>query len=283
MEAYKKRTQMMLGVVSKIAKARTLDELRSGVTAFIEFSDANPKLKSQLCDHLVEIIIEASKPYISPLPSQNKNIVFVPPDAAPVVMIPNYVPIVDSEDMMYDGSSRLLAKISEFSDPMEDAATEEEMNAVLDSAQTKFKVIDIVAPSKPLMILSFDNTHAIHNCECGVSDPSVRQSVILVYHPRDVSGCDRVFIFAHEIGHALHFALTGNIDVVPDRFDAFNEALGINFQTIRQKQEAFADVAAFAMLNNSGLKKHLPHQFSDTMLGLYDRYIGYVTGNHMKP
>jgi len=182
--------------------------------------------------------------------------------------------------MIRKGMDRLLERIRDFSAPMESIVTEDEMNAVLDSAQGKFKILDIVAPIKPLMILSLNNSHSEHNSGCGVAGTS-RSSVILVYHPRDVSLCDRVFIFAHEIGHALHMALTGDMTVIPDRFDEFNEALGIEWETVHQKQEAFADVAAFAILNSSSLKEHLPHQSSEVMLECCDKYIGHVTGRHL--
>ena len=284
MEAYGKRVKAVLGVISQIEDADTLDGLKAGVTSFLRFWDANPKARNQLCAGLMETVVLASSLYLRPRPDQGKNVVFVPPDAAPVVMIPTCVPLAGSEDAVYDGLNRLLMKIGEFAGPMEDAATEEEMNAVLDNAQRKFKALDIIAPSKPLMVVSLNNSHCRHNCECGIGDSAASpEAVILVYHPRDVSRCDRVFIFAHEIGHALHLALTGSIKDIPVGFDEFNDALDIQWHTLQEKQEAFADVTAFALLNGGGLNKHLPHRFSDTMLEYYDRYIGHITSKHLNP
>jgi len=277
---WKKKYDAINHVISKIEESKSLSEVKASVTALINYYDANPKDKKQLCEQLREMIVRSGGPYMKPLPTQDKNVVFIPTAAAPVVMIPAYVPIADDDDLIYDGLHRLMAKIDEFSDPIEDIVTEEEINAVLDAAQKKFRILDIVAPVKPLMIVFLGNSHAVHNCECGIADSAVsREAVIFVYHPRDVSKCDRVFIFAHEIGHALNLALTGDIGIIPDGFDVFNETLGIRWQTTHQKQEAFADVAAFSILNGKRLKKHLPHPFSKPMLNCFDKYIGSVINN----
>ena len=90
-KAYKKRTHPMLSVVSKITEAKTLDELKEGVRAFKNFWDAHPRLKRQLCDLLLETVVDANRLYLQSLPSQDKNIVFIPPDVAPVAMIPTCV------------------------------------------------------------------------------------------------------------------------------------------------------------------------------------------------
>ena len=80
----------------------------------------------------------------------------------------------------------------------------------------------------------------------------------------------------HEIGHALNLALTGDVTVIPDGFDEFNERLNISWTSIVQKQEAFADVASFAILNSEELEQHLPTQFSAPMRDCFDTYISEV-------
>ena len=272
------KTRTISSVIAEISEAGTLDEVKTGVTAFIEFSDANPKLRKQLCRRLAEEIICLSEPYLRPLPGRKKNVVFIPPEIAPVMMILTCVPIMEGEESIYEGLNRFLAKTDEFISPVENIATEEEMNAVLDNAQEKFRLLDIVAPVKPLKIMSLNNSHIERNCECGITDsPTISEAVIFVYHPLDVSVCGRVCIFAHEIGHALHLALTGDVEVIPDGFDDLNKALDITWQTVQQKQDAFADVAAFAMLNSKGLKKYLPHRFSEPLLSCFDNYIANIT------
>ena len=69
---------------------------------------------------------------------------------------------------------------------------------------------------------------------------------------------------------------------MPDKFDEFNEALGVKWMNDYEKQEAFADVAAFAILGSGDLKKHLPHPFSDSMLDVFNRYVSYITGSVLK-
>ena len=279
--------------INAIAKAASISEIKTAVTSLKGFADANPEFREQLRRQLTELIVESGKEYLCPLPESKNNVVFIPPDVAPLMMIPCCVPLGGSNKEFYIGGSnkefykglaKLSARCDEFIEPLEDIISTEEMIMVLDSAQKKFGALDIIAPVKPLNILSFNNSHKVFNCECGVGDtPSGRESVIFVYHPREAAPCDRVFIFAHEIGHALHIALTGNVLVIPDGFDGFNEKLEIVLNNVAEKQEAFADVAAFAILNSGNLKKHLPHPFSKPMLDCFERYINGVTRNYKAP
>jgi hypothetical protein len=275
--------QILSSTISKIIDARSIDEMKTGIEAFIRVSDKTPKLRERLCEALIDEVILFVAGYLKPLQKQKNNVLFIPPDAAPLAMIPTCVPLSGSTQMIYEGLKRYLSRCGEFTAPMEDIVTEEEMHMVLDSAQEKFRILNIIAPVKPLIIMSLNNSHYVRNCECGIADgPASRESVIFVYHPRDVSICDRLFIFAHEVGHSLHLALTGDVEVIPDGFDEFNEALDIKLQTTLQKQEAFADVTAFAILGSGSLKKHLPHPFTEPSLDAFNRYISYVTNNYLK-
>ena len=269
-------------MVSKIAQAESLEGLKASISAFAGFVGSYPKLKDEACRLLADTVMAISGMYMGSLPARKLNVRFIPPDAPPAVLMPVYVPMAEEADVIYDGLIWFLEKLDEFSEPMEDIVTVKEMNAVLDNAQKKFRILDIVAPGKPLTVVSLNYSHAAHNCECGISAaPGSRESIIFVYHPREVSPCDRVFIFAHEIGHSLHLALTGDVEIIPDKFDEFNETLDIKLPTKELKQEAFADVAAFAMLNGGGLNKHLPHQFSASTLECFDKYIEYVTRSQL--
>ncbi|MCL1833924.1 MAG: hypothetical protein FWG49_05410 [Leptospirales bacterium] len=58
------------------------------------------------------------------------------------------------------------------------------------------------------------------------------------------------------------------------------ESYTINYS--KTMAEAFADVAAFAILGSGDLKKHLPHPFSDSMLDVFNRYVSYITGSVLK-
>jgi Zn-dependent peptidase ImmA (M78 family) len=94
-----------------------------------------------------------------------------------------------------------------------------------------------------------------------------------LYHPRQNELHDRVFIFAHELGHAIHFALTGNVDVLPDGFDKFNDSFYPKLETLKDKQEAFADTVAFAILNIKGFGTHFPTRFTKDMSPNFARYV----------
>jgi hypothetical protein len=182
--------------------------------------------------------------------------------------------------MIVAGLKRFVAKCMELGEPIHEAITHEEINAVLNGAQKSYRLVDILAPKQPLKILLFNNSHVEHDSECGVPADPEREAVIFLYHPREtVHG--RVFIFAHELGHALHLSLTKSAEVLPADFDRFNENLGITFDSVSQKQEAFADVTAMAVLSGGGLAEHLPHEFGDAMLKSFDMYIRYAIRKHL--
>lgn len=268
--------------VLRVVKAQPLDELKSSIIAFLDFISANKEYKKRLCEQLLQAITEFGQPYLKPLPSQSKNVVFIPPEAAPVIMIPAYVPMSKDEDSIVNGLNKFVERCGEFSEPMEDIISETEMDSVLEAAHKKFGILDIIASFSPLKILSFHNSHYRCNCECGIPDKHKFQSVILVYHPRNVSVYDRFFIFAHEVGHALHIGLTGDADRVPDRFDAFNESLGIKDLAPHEKQESFADAVAIAILNSDGLREHLPDQLLKQLPPYFEKYVKFVTDDFFK-
>jgi hypothetical protein len=144
-----------------------------------------------------------------------------------VLLLCSTVPLSDKVSLVTEGGMRFVKKCNEFCEPIEDAITEDEIHAVLSAAQKHFRFLDIIAPRNPLMILRFDNSHTINNSECGVSSNPVSAATILLFHPRTITPNNRVFIFAHELGHAFHLALAKNIEIVPEGFDKINEALGV--------------------------------------------------------
>lgn len=208
------------------------------------------------------------------------NAVVVPPELALTAMIPAFVKIAGNHCEFVDGLNRFLRRLDEFISPIYPAITDTEIQATLSAAQRAFGMIDIIAADYPLRIYRFDYSHTKHNSECAVMSGDSRQSAVYLYHPRENGVCDRVFIFAHELGHALHFALTGDMNIFPAGFDSFNEKLVIEFDTPEAKQEGFADAAAIAILGspNSRLKSHLPTQFSKDISPVFIRYFKGLTG-----
>ena len=278
MEAYLRDSQLITDAISGLMDSSTLSQSKEHVSSLIKFSEENQRLRKRLFTSLLDAVILCGKQFFAPRPHMKRNVVFVPPDAAPVLMILTCVQVSEDEDAVLSGLNRYVARCDEFSDPMEDAATEEEMCAVLDSAQKKYRVLDIIAPVRPLKIVSLSNSHCVHNCECGITDDVNNEAMIFVFHPRDVVVFDRVFIFAHELGHALHLALTGDVDLIPDSFDDFNDKLGVKGLSVREKQECFADAVAIAILNSKGLREHLPVDLPKALLPYFDRYVSSITG-----
>jgi hypothetical protein len=86
--------------------------------------------------------------------------------------------------------------------------------------------------------------------------------LFLLHRPHQDGLCDRVFIFAHELGHALHLALTHDIEIFPDSFDEFDNPVEKPLGTPEEKQEAFADSVALAILHCRRLGTHFPTDWS---------------------
>jgi len=206
------------------------------------------------------------------------NAVIIPPELTPTAMIPVHIKIDGNHHVFIDCMNRFLKRCDEFTDPIHPAITEAEIRATLSAAQRAFGMIDIIAPNHPLRIFRFDYSHIKKNCECGLMGGDSRQSVVFLYHPRENDIYDRVFIFAHELGHALHYALTGDTSILPSGFESFNDKLFAKFETHEAKVEGFADAAAIAILGspNSRLKSHLQTQFSKDISPMFVRYFNVL-------
>lgn len=81
--------------------------------------------------------------------------------------------------------------------------------------------------------------------------------------------------------HALHLALTSEVDVIPDKFDKFNESLGLPQMKLEEKQECFADAVAIAILSCDELKDHLPVELHNQVLPYFEKYISYITQEYL--
>lgn len=202
------------------------------------------------------------------------NAVIIPPESTPTAMIPIYLNLAGNHYDFIDGINRLISRCDELVAPVYPAVTEKEIRATLSAAQRAFKMIDIIAPDYPLRIYRFDYAHTDKNSECAILNGDDRQSVIFSFHPREKDAYDRIFIFAHELGHALHYALTGDVSIAPNGFDRLNATIGVKLDTPKVIQESFADATAIAILgsSNSRLKSHLPTQFCKDLSPMFVRY-----------
>ena len=268
------------GYISKITGSSSLDEIKVHVLSFIEFVTTYKKYRPRLCKRLLESVLMFTGTFMLDMPGQRRRYIIIRPSIAPVFYMSTFVPKTTKTLPLIEGLKKFADRCSEFGEPITDAITEDEIKQVLNAAQTEFRLLDIIAPNRALEIIRLNNSHNYYNCQCGFSDDGV--PIVLVYHPRDTAVCDRVFIFAHELGHALHNALTKNLDVLPDDFDKFNESLGVNFQTLENKQEAFADVTAFAILHNGGLGEHIPvGPTAEEFAAIADKYIRHLTNKFL--
>ena len=175
------------------------------------------------------------------------------------------------------GLRKFVSRCDEFCQPIEPFITLEEINDTLDVAE-RLGVIGFVAPIKPLFIILLNSSHKVRDSEYGISGDGSRTGTIMLYHPRNTDVHDRVFIFALELGHALHLALTGDIRVLPEGFDGFNESMGVQERARKipdnVKSELFADAAAIAILGaGSGLEEHLPVGIQLEFTPYFARYI----------
>jgi len=264
--------ETVYALVADILNAHELDPLMRSVTTFIAYlENADKKHGAWACKHFWDTFSfrdysYRQKPFDSPY-----NAVIISPGFALSSMLSGYVPYSTNPAKVTEGFRRFLRRCEEFVPPVHPAITEDEIHAVLRVAQAKFGMINIIAPDTPLRIHRLEYSHAKYNSECAPTNRETRQSLIFLYHPWQKGIYDRVLIFAHELGHALHFALTGDIETLPQGFNELNNVLGAKFETLQENQEGFADATAFAILGN-GLKEHLPLGYTGVMTPHFIRY-----------
>jgi Zn-dependent peptidase ImmA (M78 family) len=260
-----------------------MGEIKAAVGDFLQVAESDIDNAGELCGQLKKVYAEFTEPYAKRPPDEERNIAIIPPEIAPAMMLPFTAPLNKDTAAILDGLHHFINRCDEFTEPKEDMITEEEIKLVLDVAQKKFRIMDIAAFFEPLKIVRLNNSHVRCNCECGFSDGyGSRSSVIFVYNPGNIKTYDRVFIFAHELGHALHYSLTGGVDKIPDGFDKFNADYGVGELTLQEKQEHFADVVAFAVLNHKSLKRHIPFMMMPFRLPQFEKYIGEVTNRYIE-
>jgi len=91
------------------------------------------------------------------------------------------VPYTKNVALIIDGLNRFVKRCDEFREPKNAIITEIEINLVLDVANRKYKMVDIIAPIKPLKIVLLNNSHFYYNCECGFTDQGENSEAILLY------------------------------------------------------------------------------------------------------
>jgi hypothetical protein len=265
--------------VERIIESGSVDEIRTAVEEFIAYAESlEPMYKWSLCHHLTDTLVKWAKPYdVKPRGSKN-NAVVIPPEHAPIMLLFSCAPVNGSPIEIIAGLKKYVERCGEFIPPVYDAVTVAEINRVLNAAQNAYRILDVIAPKDPLYILRFSHSHKQYNSLCDIPDNGAKIATIFAFHPKQNETYNRVFIFAHELGHALHLALTKNIDILPEGFDEFNKTVYANgIDTHKQKQEAFADAAALAILNVKGLRLNFPTEHSKYISPYFARYIKGLT------
>jgi hypothetical protein len=262
-------------LVSGIMESRDIASLKTNAEALMRLYESTESMHGfMIRNRFYSAVKERDEAYQRRTQGLKYNAVIIPPELVPTAMIPAYVKMDGNHYDFADNMSRLISRCDEFTSPVHPAISETEIQAVLGAAQWAFGMIDTIAPDYPLRIYRFDHSHIAKNSECGVTNSDSRQSVVFVYHPRESEIYNRIFIFAHELGHAFHFALTGDVDILPDGFDNLNKVIGVKLETPAAKAECFADAAAIAILGSpdSRLKSHLPTQFCKDLSQVFVRY-----------
>jgi len=255
-------------------------ELKTNIETLADYMEnVDKKHKTWFCKEFTTWLLMCSSDIGHPN-NMEHNVIVVPPEKSPTLLLLSSVTITTKTKLLINGLKILAQKCEEFVEPIEPIITKAEIFATLDAAQKTFRLLNIIAPKKPLHILTFNCSHVIRNSEYGIPNEG-SHGMVLLYHPREVDVFNRVFIFAHELGHALHLALTGDIKIMPEYFDEFNDNLGASFPSLEAKQEAFADVVAHAILGSpgSGLEKYLPPVLSKDMVALFVKYVKGLTAN----
>lgn len=250
---------------------------------FLQYVEKNEKSKRRLCREFYNSILQFAWSYDFSSFLSDEKVIMIPPEHSPVLLITRFIKPTRTTADIIEGLREFLSKCEEFSEPKTEAITEAEINLVLDVAQKDYRILNIIASKRPLKILRINNSHCTYDAECGIGGVGENtEGILFIYSPNNMETHDRVFIFAHELGHALHLALTKDIEKMPYRFNEVNEALGLKELTQYQKKEAFADAIAMGILNCSELKEHLPLQYSKEIISFFSKYLLIITSKHLE-
>lgn len=89
--------------INSVSKCRSLADSKNGVATFMELLGTNERNKQHLCNLFFEMLIAYGKPYLQPSATSDKNVVIIPPEKAPVMMIPTCAPV--TKDAFCQGSN----------------------------------------------------------------------------------------------------------------------------------------------------------------------------------
>ena len=268
-----KITEAENNLILNITGSATITEVKESAERFLEYAAGHKVRAKALCIEMIESVSEFSALCMRQCMPADAKAIIVPPEYSPVCMIMTCVPNMKSADIIIAGLKRFIERCGEFEEPKTEVVSVEQIKTVLVIAQERYGYLDFVSPVKPFKVLCFNNSHRYRNNECGIGcdgDGNI-ESVLMIYSPREIKAglVDNILIFAHELGHALHLAMTRDVNILPTEYDELNKALKAEMPE-ELRQEGFADAFALALLGDERLKKHLPSGFS--LSPYFDRF-----------
>jgi len=262
--------------IGRITNSLSLKEIIENVKIFLQFIKEHKSQRVYMCRILARTVLEYTQVHhlnhmINPNP---KNVIVLNFIESPLFLLRTYIGGLKHVGKIVSRLKEFLMFCKDCVDSTGIDITPQQIEMVIDIAQKRFCLIDILAPAAPLVILRLNNANKRYNSMCGIiGEGSGTRGIILMFSLRNGEN-DPVYIFAHELGHAFHLALTHEPQIMPAKFDELNELLGITkVIPISDKIEVFADVFAMALLNCPELKAHNPFVELEHLISYYDKYI----------
>lgn len=177
--------------VDKILSCKTVDEIKKLVIDFLAAIDnvsgaENGMYSFMLCNHLAETYAKWSERYSTCDKNSAWNAVIVPPSDAPIMLLPANIPLNARPIDLIPALEKFVRRCDEYVPPVCEPISIIEMKKVLTFAQKQYRLIDIIAPKDPLLILRLDYSHIECNSQCLVPGNG-KQSTILSLHPNSVT------------------------------------------------------------------------------------------------
>ena len=267
--------------IDRITNSLSLQEIIENVKIFLQIIEENKSERIYLCRTLARTVLEYTQVHhlnhlMNP---KGKNVIILNCEESPLYLLRTYIGGQKQVGKIVSRLKEFLMHCEDFVDPTGIEITPQQIDMVIDIAQRRFSLIDILAPVTPLVIMRLNNANKRCNSMCGViGEGSGTRAILMMFSARNEEN-DLVYIFAHELGHAFHLALTHEAQIMPAKVDEFNELLGVTkVIPISDKIEVFADVFAMALLNCPELKVHNPFIEFEHVIPYFDKYIQALAG-----
>ena len=262
-----------------------MKEIIENVKIFLQFIEENKSERIYFCRTLARIVLEYTQIHHlnHMISTKSKNVIILSQEESPLYLLRTYIGGQKQIGKIVSRLKEFLLRCEDFIEPTGIDITIRQIEMVIDIAQKKFSLIDILAPVNPLVIMRLNNANKQCNSMCGIiGEGSDTRAILMIFNPRTEEN-DPVYVFTHELGHAFHLALTHEAQIMPVKFDEFIELLGIRMVIpISDMIELFADVFAIALLNCPELKAHNPFIEFEYMIPYFDKYIQVLAGGRIK-